>query len=136
MQVANAISTGTANNTLAKLTGAPSSAVIATTADTGGIIGVVRSGGGTSGASEIVVAGRAFCAFENATTAGHYVIPGTGTNGDCRDGGASFPPPRRRSGEYFRPTPRPGHTNYWSFHPTNSRAGRSESPCYDPSLDL
>ena len=52
---------------------------------------MVRSGGGTTGNAEVVLTGRATCVFENATVAGHYVIPGTATNGNCRDSGATFP---------------------------------------------
>jgi fibronectin-binding autotransporter adhesin len=90
-EIANASTTGTTQYTLAKLTGAPSTAVIASTSDTGGIIGIVAEGAGTSGNAKIAIAGQASCVFDGATTAGHYVqISGT-TAGDCTDAGSTYP---------------------------------------------
>src|SRR5260221_5795 len=81
IQVANAGVTGTTLNKLAKLTGAPSTAVIAATTDTGGVVGIVVSGAGTSGSSDIAVGGKASCIFDGATTAGNYVQISSGTAG-------------------------------------------------------
>jgi hypothetical protein len=89
--IANAGSTGTTLNKLAKLTGAPSTAVITGTSDTGGAIGIVISDAGTTGSATIQTSGRASCVFDGATTAGHYVQISSGTAGDCHDSGASYP---------------------------------------------
>ena len=86
-EIANAGSTGTTVNKLAKLTSG--TAVIAGTSDTDGIVGVVIGGAGTTGNAQIAINGQASCVFENATTAGHFVTIGTTTAGDCRDAGAT-----------------------------------------------
>jgi hypothetical protein len=92
VSIANASSTGTTVGSLAKLTGAPSTAVITATTDSAGIIGVVVSGGGTSGNALIAVDGVASCTFDaSGVTAGHYVQNSGATGGDCKDGGASYP---------------------------------------------
>lgn len=89
--IANASSTGTTANTLTKLTGAPSTAVISATTDTGGAVGVTISGAGTTGNATIQIAGLVNCVFDGATTAGHYVKISSSTSGDCSDGGATYP---------------------------------------------
>lgn len=90
-EIANAGTTGTTVNKLAKLSGAPSTAIIAATTDTGGIIGIVIGGAGTTGNAKIAVNGQASCAFDGATTAGDYVQISSGTGGDCTDAGATKP---------------------------------------------
>src|SRR5205085_7001366 len=71
--------TGTTANRLAKLTGAPSKAIIVSDGDTDGAIGVVVSNGSTSGAATVQVAGLVNCVFDNATAAHDYVtIAATG----------------------------------------------------------
>src|SRR5437899_5778327 len=90
-EIANDTTTGTTVNTLAKLTGAPSTAVIAATTDTKGIVGVVVGGAGTTGNAQIAMAGMASCVFDNATTAGDYVTISSATAGDCRDAGSTRP---------------------------------------------
>lgn len=89
--VANAGATGTTVNTLTKLTGAPSTAVIATTTDVGGIVGITVSGAGTTGSAIIAQSGSVSCVFDGATTAGHYVGISTTIAGNCHDVGASYP---------------------------------------------
>lgn len=84
-EIPNASSTGTTLNKIAKFTGAPSTAVIATTSDTVGIIGVVAGGAGTTGSAQIAIAGQVSCVFDGATTAGHFVIVSTTVSGDCHD---------------------------------------------------
>jgi len=91
LEVANAGTTGTTVNKLTKLTGAPSTAVIAATSDTGGVIGVVVSGAGTSGNAVIAVNGIASCAFDGATTANDYVSISASVAGDCHDAGSTYP---------------------------------------------
>ncbi len=89
--ITNASSTGTTLNKLVKLTGAPSTAVIAATTDTSGIIGICGGNCGTSGGATILESGTASCIFDGATTANHFVQISSSTTGDCHDGGATFP---------------------------------------------
>lgn len=91
VEIANAAVTGTTQNRLAKLTGAPSTAVIATTSDTTKLVGVVIAGAGTTGNAQIVTNGNVSCEFDGATTAGNYVGASTTTNGKCTDLGATLP---------------------------------------------
>lgn len=90
--VTNAGTTGTTINTLTKLTGAPSTAVIAATTDTANIIGITIAGAGTSSSAVIALSGQASCAYDGATTAGDYVQISSTTGGDCHDtGSATYP---------------------------------------------
>lgn len=91
VEIANAAVTGTTQNRLAKLTGSPSTAVIATTTDTTKLVGVVVAGAGTTGNAQIVTNGNVSCEFDGATTAGNYVGASTTTNGKCTDLGATLP---------------------------------------------
>jgi hypothetical protein len=90
--IANAGTTGTTANKLAKLTGAPSTAVVTATTDTGGVIGIVAGGAGTTGNAQIATVGQASCVFDStATVAGDYVQISSTTAGDCHDGGSTYP---------------------------------------------
>jgi hypothetical protein len=90
--ISNASSTGTTVNTLTKLTGAPSTAVITATSDTGGAIGITTAGAGSSGTATITTAGKISCIFDGATTAGDYVQISSTTAGNCHDtGSGSYP---------------------------------------------
>jgi len=90
--IPNQTSTGTFLNRPAKLTGsAPSAAVVTTTADTSGVVGVVVAGNGTSGSAQIAQLGLASCVFDGATIAGHYVQNSTIASGDCTDAGLAYP---------------------------------------------
>lgn len=89
-EIANTSSIGTTVNLLAKLTGAPSTAVVLSTSDTV-FQGIVASGAGTTGNAVIARAGQVSCVFDGATTAGDWVIPSTTTGGDCHDGGSTLP---------------------------------------------
>lgn len=90
-EIPNASSTGTTVNNLAKFTGAPSTAVIATTSDTVGILGIVVSGAGTTGTAQIAVSGQAACVFDGGVTSNDFVVESTTTNGNCHDAGATDP---------------------------------------------
>jgi hypothetical protein len=90
--ISNAASTGTTLNTLTKLTGAPSTAVIAATTDTGGAVGITTAGAGTTGTAVITTAGKISCVFDGATTAGDYVQISSSTAGNCHDTGAATYP--------------------------------------------
>jgi hypothetical protein len=91
VSVPNASTTGTTLNALAKLTGAPSTAVIAATTDTSGVEGIVMANAGTSGNALVTRAGQASCIFDGATTAGDYVQISSTVGGDCYDAGATYP---------------------------------------------
>lgn len=92
ISIANAAAGGTILNTLAKLTGAPSTAVITQTTDVGGVIGVVTAGAGTTGNATIQTNGIASCIFDGATTAGDFVQISATVAGDCHDvGGGGYP---------------------------------------------
>jgi len=87
----NEATTGTTLNKLAKVAGSPATAIIASTSDTGGVIGVVVDGAGITGSAQIARGGQASCVFDGATTAGDYVQISSATAGDCHDAGASYP---------------------------------------------
>jgi hypothetical protein len=87
----NATTTGTTLNKLAKVTGSPATAIIASTSDTAGMVGIVVDGAGTSGNVQVARGGQAACVFDGATTAGDYVQISSTTAGDCHDAGASYP---------------------------------------------
>lgn len=90
MVVANDTVTGTTVNKFAKLTGAPSKAIISSNGDTENAIGVVTSGAGTTGNATITILGQVSCIFDGATTAGNYVTIAA-TGGGCHDAGSSYP---------------------------------------------
>jgi hypothetical protein len=90
MIIANDSGIGTTLNKFAKLTGAPSTAVISSNGDTDGAIGVVTSGAGTTGSAVITILGQVSCIFDGATVAGDYVIIAA-TGGGCHDAGAAYP---------------------------------------------
>jgi hypothetical protein len=96
-EMANASTTGTTLNSLAKLTGAPSTAVLAATSDTSGVLGVVNTNSGTTcaagttGKACIVTRGPGTCNFDGGVTAGDYVQISSTTAGDCHDAGLAYP---------------------------------------------
>jgi hypothetical protein len=89
MSIANAGTTGTTQYALAKLTGAPSTAVIPATTDIGGIVGITIAGAGTTGSATVQQNGLTSCIFDGATTANDYISISTTTAGDCHDAGAA-----------------------------------------------
>lgn len=123
VSIANASSTGTTVNKLAKLTGAPSTAVITSTSDTGGAIGIVVAGAGTSGSALVQFAGTASCVFDGATTAGDYVQISSGTNGDCTDAGATKPTSGQLIGRVLSTNGSGGTYAMLIFPPENSPGG-------------
>lgn len=98
VQVPNAGATGTTLNALAKLTGAPSTAVIMATTDVEGAVGVVVNGFGTSGSATIQKTGTTYLQMDGATTAGDYVTISSTTAGYGHDSGYA-PPARPLSGQ-------------------------------------
>lgn len=91
MIIANEAVTGTTVNRLAKLTGAPSTAIIASTSDTESAVGIVSSGAGTVGNATITIMGQASCVFDGATTAGNYFTISSTSAGACHDAGSTYP---------------------------------------------
>jgi hypothetical protein len=82
---------GTGTNLIAKLTGAPSTAVTVAVTDAGGAIGICVSGCGTAGTAQISTSGQTSCVFDGATVAGDYVQISTSVAGDCHDAGGPYP---------------------------------------------
>lgn len=91
IEIPNAGTTGTTVNELAKLNGAPSTAVVAATSDTQALIGIVSGGAGTTGSAQIVVEGQTTCAFDGSTTAGDYFQASASAGGKCSDIGSTYP---------------------------------------------
>jgi len=92
-EIPNDASTGTVLNELAVFnTNSPSQAVLASTASTNGVIGLVQGGAGKNGNAAVTWRGYAYCIFDNATTAGDAVIASTSTAGDCHDTGSAAQP--------------------------------------------
>jgi hypothetical protein len=89
--IPNAGTTGTTLSKLAKVTGAPATAIVASASDTSGIVGVVVDGAGTTGSAQIARGGQASCVFDGGTTAGDYVQISSTSGGDCHDAGAGYP---------------------------------------------
>lgn len=115
--VANDASTGTTVNKLAKLTGAPATAVIAGTSDTSGLIGVVVSGAGTSGSARVALIGIAACVFDGATTAGNYVKASVSAGGSCTDAGSTYPTSGQVVGRVLSTNGGAGTYNVYLFPP-------------------
>lgn len=81
--------TGTTANKLVKLSGGK--AILATTADTKGLVGIAAMDAGTSGSVAVATHGLTACVFDGATTADNYVVASTTTAGACHDMGATYP---------------------------------------------
>ena len=80
---------GTTVGTLTKLTGSPSTAVIAATTDLGGIVGITILKPGIS--SLVQQSGIAACIFDGAVTAGDYTQISSTVQGNCHDSGVAPP---------------------------------------------
>lgn len=97
LHLLNAPVTGTSIYQLAKLSSNPPRAIITSTTDTQGAIGVVQieyTGGNTNnttGVAGIAYGGLAFCTFDGAVTAGDYVQISSTVAGDCHDAGSTYP---------------------------------------------
>lgn len=87
--VTNQNPTGTTLNTLTKFFNAPAQAIIASTADTSGIVGICVSGCANFGIAAIQQSGDVSCVFDGATTAEHFVTASATVAGDCHDAGAT-----------------------------------------------
>jgi hypothetical protein len=81
---------GTAANKLAKLNGA--NAVILSTSDKSGAIGIVVGGAGASGSAQIAIAGTTNLAMDGNVTAGDFVQISSSIAGDGTDTGAATCP--------------------------------------------
>jgi hypothetical protein len=92
-QIQNCSSPGTTLNSLAKVVG--NCVVVTATTDTGGILGVVKGGAGTTGPADIAAGPQAVLNFDGATTAGDYVVNSptfAGKGHDSGYSGATCPP--------------------------------------------
>jgi len=95
-EIANAGTTGTTVNKLAKLN-TSGAAVISAITDIDGMLGIVvgETAGGTSavttGNAQIATSGQASCIFDGQTVPGDYVSISATVAGDCLDGGTSRP---------------------------------------------
>jgi hypothetical protein len=92
-------------------TNSPSQAVLASTAATNGVIGLVQGGAGKSGNAVITWRGYAYCIFDNATTAGDAVTASTITAGDCHDTGSGAQPSAQTIGYVAVTNATAGQTN-------------------------
>jgi hypothetical protein len=92
---------GTTTNTVTKVSsngGGAQTAIIATTSDTNGAIGICVSNCGSTGSANIAVFGSASCVFDGGTTVNDYVILSNSAGGDCHDSGVA-PPQYPNSGQ-------------------------------------
>jgi hypothetical protein len=89
-QFRNNSSIATVNHKLAILSGG-TTATVATTGSTIGVVGLVVNSGGTTGNATILVLGPGTCMFDGPTTAGHYFQASETIAGDCHDAGAARP---------------------------------------------
>ena len=87
--ITNDPTVGTVNGGLAKIVSGK--AVSITNSDTQGILGIVSSGGGTSGHANIAVTGMSPCNFDGPTTSGDYVTSSTIAAPGCHDYGPTKP---------------------------------------------
>jgi hypothetical protein len=111
-EIPNDGSTGTVLNELAVFNASnPSQAVLASTASTNGVVGVVQGGAGKVGNAAITWRGYAYCIFDNPTTAGDAVVASTSTAGDCHDTGSSGQPAAQAIGYVDVTNPSGGQTN-------------------------
>jgi hypothetical protein len=86
--VANNAVTATVLNSLAVLTGAPSTASVAPVGSPS-TVGVVIQGAGITGTATIQQSGQVACTFDSGTTAGDAVITSAITAGNCHDAGTT-----------------------------------------------
>lgn len=85
---------GTTLNMLAKLVPLGAGAVAVNTAitDTGGVVGIVVGGAGTTGIDVIQSSGQALCVFDGSTTRLDYVQISSTALGNCHDTGSTIYP--------------------------------------------
>lgn len=124
----NALSSGTSQYTLTKMTGA-GQVVTASIGDTGGVIGVCLTGCGTTGNATIIQSGLTNCFYDaGLPTPGHYVSISATTLGNCHDAGANYPSSGQVIGRasagggliLFGPEIRPGVSIVNVFNQTSS----------------
>jgi hypothetical protein len=89
--IANNSSTATLLNSLAVLTGEPSTATVDPRTAINGVVGIVTAGAGITGNAIIQQSGAVNCNFDGAASAGDYVGISSFIPGDCTDLGATYP---------------------------------------------
>lgn len=129
LQVANDTITGTTAQTLTKLSSGK--AIIATTSDDTGILGITSSGAGLSGNAVITVLGSATCQFDGAATAGNYIQPSQITNGYCHDSGSAYPTTRQAIGRVATTLGGAGIGSVYLFSPEIQGSNSSQAVSYD-----
>lgn len=87
--IANDTITGTTTNTLTKVSGAPSAAIITSGTDTSGILGICVAGCANTGTATIQPIGLSSCVFDGATTANDYFNVSKTVAGNCHDIGTN-----------------------------------------------
>lgn len=133
--IANASVTGTTLNKLAKVTGAPSTGVIAATTDTSAVIGICVQGCGTTGSGVLQQNGISPCVFDGSTTAGDYVQISSSVAGDCHDVGATYPTSGGEVlGRVTSTNVGAGAYNLNLFTPDVVATGSSSNPIYTHTL--
>jgi len=87
--------TGTTNGKIAALVSGSQDTIQTTGATATNVIGIVVSGGGTTGTAQVAVDGTAACTFSNTAVVGDFVqaySAGNGSyNGQCVDAGSTYP---------------------------------------------
>jgi hypothetical protein len=91
IQLANNTSTRTVANEWVIATGSPSTATVALTSTTSGVLGICTSGCSASGTATIQNHGLASCVFDGGVIAGDYVTLSTSNGGRCHDAGTTYP---------------------------------------------
>jgi hypothetical protein len=87
-EISNNGTTAPVVNKFVKLTGAPATATVAASSSDN-VIGICIGNCTTTGNAQVSISGTVSCAFDNATTAGHYVQ--ISSVGGCHDAGAAYP---------------------------------------------
>lgn len=92
VSVANS-ATGTTTNKLVSTNGSAGTVIITTAGATANVLGICASGCTTSGNAVVTLTGPASCVFHGSFTYGDYAQVDVlgGVNGDCVDGGATYP---------------------------------------------
>lgn len=90
--IANNGLSATVLNSLAVLTGAPSTATVAPITATAGVVGIVTANAGITGSAVIQQNGVVSCNYDGRTFAGDIVVISSSVAGDCHDSGSSIGP--------------------------------------------
>lgn len=129
LQIPNDTSTGTTSATLTKLSSGK--AVIATTSDDTGLLGITSSGAGITGNATVTIIGLATCQFDGAATAGNYIQESQTTNGFCHDAGSAYPVTRQAIGRVATTLGSAGTGSVYLFSPEILGNNTTQAISYD-----